>query len=55
MKINKSLIKQCSELMDELGLNELQYSEGKISIKISKNNGKIENSRMHEEKQICLQ
>ena len=50
MKINKSLIKQCSELMDELGLNELQYSEGKISIKISKNNGKIENSRMHEEK-----
>ena len=50
MKINKSLIKQCSELMDELGLNELQYSEGKISIKISKNSGKIENSRLHEEK-----
>jgi len=50
MKINKTLIKQCSDLMDELGLSELQYSEGKISIKICKNKGIVENPQMYEKK-----
>ena len=37
MKINKNLIKDCSVLMDKLGLTELEYTEGSNSIKLSKN------------------
>ena len=37
MKINKNLIKDCSVLMDKLGLTELEYTEGGNSIKLSKN------------------
>ena len=37
MKINKNLIKDCSVLMDKLGLTELEYTEGNNSIKLSKN------------------
>ena len=37
MKINKNLIKDCSVLMDKLGLTELEYTEGDNSIKLSKN------------------
>ena len=37
MKINKNLIKDCSVLMDKLGLTELEYTEGSHSIKLSKN------------------
>ena len=36
MKINKNLIKDCSVLMDKLGLTELEYTEGDNSIKLSK-------------------
>lgn len=36
MKINKNLIKDCSVLMDKLGLTELEYTEGSNSIKLSK-------------------
>mgnify|MGYP001157383969 CR=1 FL=1 len=40
MKINKNLIKDCSMLMDKLGLTELEYTEGSHSIKLSKNKNK---------------
>ena len=55
MKINKNLIKDCSILMDELGLTELEYSEGSNSIKLSKNSNKIfykqkQNQELIEEK-----
>ena len=33
----KNLIKDCSVLMDKLGLTELEYTEGGNSIKLSKN------------------
>ena len=35
-KINKTVIKEMSELMDELYLSDLEYSDNGISIKISK-------------------
>lgn len=35
-KINKTVIKEMSELMDELHLSDLEYSDNGISIKISK-------------------
>ncbi len=50
MKINKSLIKQCSDIMNELGLTNLKYSDGKISIKISKGGVKIPSNQDFEEK-----
>tara|TARA_B100001027_G_C16247929_1_gene322937 strand:- start:365 stop:787 length:423 start_codon:yes stop_codon:yes gene_type:complete len=50
MKINKTIIKQCSEIMDELGLSVLEYTEGKVSIKISKDNLKISKIPVNDEK-----
>ncbi len=51
MKINKNLIKDCSVLMDKLGLTELEYTEGDNSIKLSKN--KSENfSKLRQDQDI---
>ena len=36
-KINKNLIKEMSELMNELNLSNLEYSENGTSLKLSKN------------------
>ena len=38
MKINKKVIKELSDYLDEFGLTELEYSEKDIKIKVSKNN-----------------
>ena len=36
MKIDKKLIKELSEYLDELGLSELEYGEKDLKIKVSK-------------------
>ena len=36
MKIDKDLIKQLSDSLNEFNLTELEYSDGKISIKVGK-------------------
>ena len=38
MKINKKIIKELSDYLDEFGLTELEYTEKDIKIKVSKNN-----------------
>ena len=38
MKINKKVIKELSDYLDEFGLTELEYSEKDLKIKVSKNN-----------------
>ena len=37
MKINKKLIKELTEYLDEFKLTELEYKEGNTKIKVSKN------------------
>lgn len=37
MKVNKTLIKECSDLMDKHGLLELEYLEGDCKIRLIKN------------------
>ena len=37
MKINKNLIKELTEYLDEFKLTELEYKEGNTKIKVSKN------------------
>ena len=43
MKIDKQLIKQLSEYLDEFNLTELEYTEKDTKIKVSKNNISINN------------
>ena len=43
MKIDKKLIKELSEYLDEFKLTEIEYSEKDIKIKVSKNNVSINN------------
>ena len=38
MKIDKKIIKELSDYLDEFNLTELEYSEKDIKIKVSKNN-----------------
>ena len=38
MKINKKIIQELSDYLDEFGLTELEYTEKDIKIKVSKNN-----------------
>ena len=38
MKINKKIIKELSDYLDEFGLTELEYTEKDIKIKVSKHN-----------------
>ena len=38
MKINKKIIKELSDYLDEFGLTELEYTEKDTKIKVSKNN-----------------
>ena len=42
MKINKKLIKELVDNLEEFKLTELEYSEKDTKIKVSKNNKKIE-------------
>ena len=43
MKIDKKIIKELSDYLDEFNLNELEYSEKDTKIKVSKNNISINN------------
>ena len=38
MKINKKIIQELSDYLDEFGLTELEYTEKDTKIKVSKNN-----------------
>tara|TARA_S200000501_G_scaffold357578_1_gene381395 strand:+ start:163 stop:585 length:423 start_codon:yes stop_codon:yes gene_type:complete len=39
MKINKNIIKELSEYLDEFNLTEIEYSEKDIKVKVSKSSG----------------
>ena len=51
MKINKKLIKELSDYLEEFNLTELEYTEKDTKIKVSKNNSNLrDNSKSIEEK-----
>ena len=39
MKINKNIIKELSEYLNEFNLNEIEYTEKDIKVKVSKSSG----------------
>ena len=43
MKIDKKIIKELSDYLDEFNLTELEYTEKDTKIKVSKNNVSINN------------
>ena len=45
MKIDKQLIKQLSEYLDEFNLTEIEFTEKDTKIKVSKNNVSIKNQQ----------
>ena len=46
MKINKKIIKELSDYLDEFNLTELEYTEKDTKIKVSKNNISINNQKI---------
>ena len=46
MKINKKIIKELSDYLDEFNLTELEYTEKDTKIKVSKNNVSINNQTL---------
>ena len=46
MKIDKSLIKQLSEYLEEFNLNEIEFTEKDTKIKVSKNSVTISNQNV---------
>ncbi len=46
MKINKKIIKDLSDYLDEFNLTELEYTEKDTKIKVSKNNVSINNQNL---------
>ena len=46
MKINKNIIKELSDYLDEFNLTELEYTEKDTKIKVSKNNVSINNQTL---------
>ena len=49
MKINKKIIKELSDYLDEFNLTELEYTEKDTKIKVSKNNISINNQTLSKE------
>ena len=47
MKIDKKIIKELSDYLDEFNLTELEYTEKDTKIKVSKNNISIKNQTNH--------
>ena len=47
MKIDKKIIKELSDYLDEFNLTELEYTEKDTKIKVSKNNISIANQNTH--------
>ena len=50
MKINKKIIKELSDYLDEFNLTELEYTEKDTKIKVSKNNISINNQNIRSSK-----
>ena len=46
MKIDKKIIKELSDYLDEFNLTELEYTEKDTKIKVSKNNVKVNNQSL---------
>ena len=46
MKINKKIIKELSDYLDEFNLTELEYTEKDTKIKVSKNNVSVNNQNI---------
>jgi len=53
MKIDKKIIKELSDYLDEFNLTELEYTEKDTKIKVSKNNVSINNQSISPIKQIA--
>ena len=49
MKIDKKIIKELSDYLDEFNLSELEYTEKDTTIKVSKNNISINNQTLSKE------
>ena len=43
MKIDKKIIKELTDCLDEFNLNELEYTDKDVKIKVSKNNISVNN------------
>ena len=54
MKIDKKLIKELSEYLDEFNLTEIEFTEKDTKIKVSKNNVSINNQLTSESKILLL-
>ena len=50
MKIDKKIIKELSDYLDEFNLTELEYTEKDTKIKVSKNNISINNQQLSKQK-----
>ena len=46
MKINKKIIKELSDYLEEFNLTELEYTEKDTKIKVSKNNISVNNQNI---------
>ena len=46
MKIDKKLIKELSEYLDEFNLTEIEFTENNTKIKVSKNNASVNNQQV---------
>jgi len=53
MKIDKKIINELSDYLDEFNLTELEYTEKDTKIKVSKNNVSINNQSISPTKQIA--
>ena len=56
MKINKKIIKELSDYLDEFNLTELEYTDKDTKIKVSKNSFQISNQSPSSNTQLdhCL-
>ena len=52
MKINKKIIKELSDYLEEFNLTELEYTEKDTKIKVSKNNVNLSNSASSKNEKI---
>ena len=52
MKINKKIIKELSDYLEEFNLTELEYTEKDTKIKVSKNNVNLSNSATSKNEKI---
>ena len=54
MKINKKIIKELSDYLDEFNLSEIEYTEKDTKIKVSKNNISVSNNSLPIDNQKTL-